>query len=199
MQEPAVIMLAGPNGSGKSTIATGLLPKALGVVEFVNADVIARGISGFDPDGAALAAGRIMLSRMNELGAERRSFAFETTGASRSFVSRIHEMKAQGYFFLLTFVWVNSVQISISRVARRVALGGHHVPAETIRRRYFRGLVNFFDLYRPMADQWQFFDNSAPGTAILVAEGRGMAPETVFGTDVWRFVIQMAKSARLER
>jgi len=171
MEEPAVIMMAGPNGAGKSSIAPGLLAKALGVVEYVNADVIARGISGFDPDRAALSAGRIMLQRLDELAEERQSFSFETTGASRSFASRISGLKNQGYYFLLAYVWVKSADISVQRVAQRVALGGHNVPEETIRRRYMRGLANFFDLYRPLADEWQFFDNSAPGSAILIVEG----------------------------
>jgi predicted ABC-type ATPase len=199
MTKPAIIMVAGPNGAGKSTIASGLVPKALGVVEYVNADVIARGISGFDPDGAALSAGRIMLDRISELCAERRSFAFETTGASRTFASRIREMKILGYYFLLAFVWVNTVDISLERVAGRVALGGHDVPEATIRRRYARGLVNFFDLYRPLADQWRFLDNSAPGNAILVAEGEGSGRESVYGANAWQFVIQMAISARTRR
>jgi predicted ABC-type ATPase len=197
MAEPAVIMVAGPNGAGKSSIASSLLPKALGVVEFVNADVIARGISGFDPDGAAMAAGRIMLQRLDELAEERQSFAFETTGASRTFASRISQLKRRGYYFLLAYVWVDSANTSVERVAKRVALGGHYVPEETIRRRYVRGLVNFFEIYRSLADEWQFFDNSAPGKAILIAERRRGGAETVYGAKTWRTVKQMARRARM--
>jgi predicted ABC-type ATPase len=198
MEEPVVIMVAGPNGAGKSSIAPGLLKQALTVVEYVNADVIARGISGFNPEGAALAAGRIMLQRLDELAAERQSFAFETTGASRSFAPRIRALKSRGYSFLAAYVWVDSPDVSVDRVARRVALGGHNVPEEVIRRRYERGLVNFLDLYCALADEWRFFDNTAPGDAILVAEGQGNSPAVVYGAEVWRSVIQMAAKARAE-
>jgi predicted ABC-type ATPase len=196
MEEPAVIMMAGPNGAGKSSIAPGLLAKALGVVEYVNADVIARGISGFNPDSAALAAGRIMLQRLDELAEERQSFSFETTGASRSFAARINRLKNQGYYFLLAYVWVKSADVSVQRVAQRVALGGHNVPEDTIRRRYLRGLANFFDLYRPLADEWRFFDNSAPGIAILIAQGGKGGQEIIHGVGTWQAVIQMARTAR---
>jgi predicted ABC-type ATPase len=178
---PAVIMVAGPNGAGKSTIAPGLLAKALGVVEYVNADVIARGLSGFDPDRAALSAGRVMLQRLDELESEKASFAFETTGASRTFVERIARLRNKGYFFLLAYVWVDSADVSVARVERRVLLGGHSVPVDTIRRRYIRGLQNFFSLYRPLADEWRFYNNSQGGNAILIAQGGSGRADQVYG------------------
>ena len=196
MAAPVVVMVAGPNGAGKSSVAPGLVAKALGVVEYVNADVIARGISGFNEDAAALSAGRIMLARLEELAAAHASFAFETTGASRSFGSRLAELKKAGYRFYLFFVWVRSVDISVQRVARRVMLGGHNIPEMTIARRYMRGLVNFFDLYRGLADEWRFYDNSAPGKAILVADGGCDRRETIHGTETWLTVLHMAQTAR---
>jgi predicted ABC-type ATPase len=198
MDAPVVIMVAGPNGAGKSSIAPGLLADALGVTEYVNADVIARGISGFNPDGAAVGAGRIMLARLDELADERQSFAFETTGASRSFASRLRMLRRGGYFFILVYVWVDSADIAVERVAKRVTLGGHSVPEDTIRRRYMRGLGNFFDLYQPLADEWQFYDNSTPGNGILIAEGGLNRALIIHGTDIWRTVLRTAETARME-
>jgi len=189
-------MIAGPNGAGKTSVAPGLLAQALHVLEYVNADVIARGISGFNADAAAVAAGRIMLSRLDELASQRESFAFETTGASRSFATRITALKSTGYRFLLSYIWVDSADLSVERVAKRVLLGGHSIPEETIRRRYLRGLLNFFDLYRPLSDQWRFYDNSLPGNTILLAEGGTGRPEKIAGVDRWSLVQKTLATAR---
>ncbi len=189
-------MIAGPNGAGKTSVAPGLLAQALNVLEFVNADVIAKGISGFNADAAAVAAGRIMLARLDELAEQRQSFAFETTGASRSFANRITALQTHGYRFLLPYIWVDSADVSVARVAQRVMLGGHSIPEETIRRRYLRSLANFFDLYRPIADEWRFYDNSLPGNAILLAEGGKGRVENIFGVDRWSQVRAMAQTVR---
>ncbi|NUQ61859.1 MAG: AAA family ATPase [Pirellulales bacterium] len=111
-------------GSGKSTVAPGLLQKRLAVAEYVNADVIAQGLSGFDPQSVALAAGRIMLNRLKELAEQRVSFAFETTLASRSFVPWLHDLVQSGYRFHLVFLWLASPDLAVARVADRVRMGG---------------------------------------------------------------------------
>src|ERR1044071_7909514 len=95
--QPTVVILAGPNGAGKSTVAPALLRGALAVHEFVNADVIARGLSAFDPESVAIAAGRIMIARLRELARQRASFAFETTLASRSFAPWLRGLSSDGY------------------------------------------------------------------------------------------------------
>src|SRR5262245_18781620 len=151
---PLVMVIAGPNGAGKTTIAPSLLRDFFGVRDFVNADIIASGISGFDPDRAAMAAGRMMLGRLHELADQRQSFAFETTLASRHFAPWIAGLRREGYRFSLVFLWLPSAEEAIRRVELRVRAGGHDVPADTIRRRFGRGLVNFFDLYRGLADEW---------------------------------------------
>jgi predicted ABC-type ATPase len=133
-------VLAGPHGAGKSTAAPALLHGVLGVTEFVNADDIARGLSGFNIEGAALAADRVMLARLRELARQRISFAFETTLASRSFVPWLSAMKRDGYSIDMVFLWLPSADFAIDRVADRVRMGGHSVPAETIRRRYVSGV-----------------------------------------------------------
>jgi predicted ABC-type ATPase len=168
---PKVVVLAGPNGAGKSTSAEAILKGALGVDEFVNADVIALGLSGFEPDRAAMAAGRIMLARLHELAQRRQSFAFETTLASRTFAPWLADLIRDGYQFHLVFLWLPSADMAVARVAARVRDGGHNVPEETIRRRYDAGLRNFFGLYRPMASTWKLCDNSEARQTRLIAAG----------------------------
>jgi predicted ABC-type ATPase len=171
-EPPSVVVIAGPNGAGKSTIAPRVLQCALAVTEFVNADVIARGLSAFNPEAVAVAAGRIMLERLRDLAAQRVSFAFETTLASRSFAPWIRSLIESGYDFHLVYVWVESAEFSVQRVAGRVARGGHHVPEEIVRRRYVAGLRNFFELYRPLAKNWRVYDNSRSQLR-LIAFGSG--------------------------
>ncbi len=145
------IVLAGPNGSGKSTAASALLHSS---VTFVNADEIARGLPGYPSRPVDLEAGRLALARMDRLAEIRADFAFETTLASRSLASRVTRLKSAGYFFQLIFLCAPNADFSVQRVASRVSAGGHDVPEETIRRRYRAGLVNFCELYRPLADRW---------------------------------------------
>jgi predicted ABC-type ATPase len=155
-----VVVIAGPNGAGKSTTAPKLLREGLSVQEFVNADAIALGLSGFAPESVAFAAGRLMLRRLQELAKDSRDFAFETTLASRTFAPWLKKLQANGYEFHLIYLWLPQAELAVQRVAERVRLGGHSVPEETIRRRYDKSLRNFFNLYRPLADSWLMLDNS---------------------------------------
>ncbi len=174
--KPKVVVLAGPNGSGKSTTAPRLLRRALSVDEFVNADVIARGLSGFAPQRVAMAAGRIMMKRIRELASQRASFAFETTLASRSFAGWLHDLKQGGYLVHVLYLWLPSADMAVERVAERVRLGGHDVSEATVRRRYLAGLRNFFELYQPLANKWQVIENSIAGRSRLIASGSGDDP-----------------------
>ena len=185
---PHVIVIAGPNGAGKSTTAPMLLKGTLGVTEFVNADVIAQGLSAFQPESAAFHAGRVMLERLHYLAKERVDFAFETTLASRSFAPWIAKLKQSGYTFHLVFLWLPSADFAVARVAERVRMGGHDVPEETIRRRYNKGIGNFFLLYRPMADTWRMYDNSEPSWPRIVADGRKDTSETIYDPNTWRLI-----------
>jgi predicted ABC-type ATPase len=157
---PDVIVIAGPNGAGKSTLAPHLLRDAFGIVEYVNADTIAQGLSAFAPENAAFEAGRVMLNRLNELARQGRDFAFETTLASRFYARWLSALRLREYNIHLVFLWLNSVDLAIERVHERVINGGHDIPEETIRRRFERGSVNFIEVYRPIVDSWQFFDAS---------------------------------------
>lgn len=182
---PSVIVLAGPNGSGKTTAAPTLLQGKLGVGEFVNADLIASGISVFDPDVAGVAAGRVMLARLKELAKRRANFAFETTLASKSFAPWITRLIVEGYRFHLVFLWLASPDLAVARVADRVRMGGHSVPEATIRRRYDAGLRNFFALYQPLATTWEMVDNSSVDSIRLIASGRGTVTDTVVDVNTW--------------
>lgn len=191
--QPVVVVLAGPNGSGKSTTAPALLHGALGVDEFVNADVIAGGLSAFNTESAAMAAGRIMLARLKTLARQRVSFAFETTLAGRSFGPWLTELKATGYAVHIVFLWLSSPELALQRVAERVALGGHDVPAETIRRRYSAGLRNFFSLYRPSASTWRFYDASGKEPR-LIAHQIDSERIQVYDRHCWDFITRQDPS-----
>jgi predicted ABC-type ATPase len=147
----SVTVLAGPNGAGKTTAAPRLLRDMLGLVEFVNADTIAQGLAGFAPEIAALEAGKIMYNRIRQLGDQRRSFAFETTLASRSLTPWLAKLMQSGYEFHLAFLWLPNADFAVQRVANRVRLGGHSLPESTIRRRYVRGL----QIFSISTNRWQ--------------------------------------------
>lgn len=184
-----LVVLAGPNGAGKSTAAPAVLRGQLGVLEFVNADTIARGLSAFSPERAALEAGRIMLTRLRQLASQGQSFAFETTLASRMFAPRITEWMQRGYAFHLIFLWLPSADFAVARVQERVRVGGHDVPAETIRRRYSRGVKNFFTLYQPLASTWRFYDNSGRRPRLL-ARGERRERISVVQPRLWTEIVE---------
>jgi predicted ABC-type ATPase len=140
---------------------------------------LARGLSAFNFDEMAVKAGKIMLEHLHDLAAQRANFAFETTLASRTFAPWIADLKKTGYQFHLFFIWVPSPEVSIQRVRERVAQGGHGIPEETIRRRYNRGIENFFRLYQPLADAWRVYDNDNPNRPRLVARGHGTIEEAI--------------------
>jgi len=188
---PLVIVIAGPNGAGKSTTAPSLLRDALRVSEFVNADAIAGGLSAFRPDSVAIPAGRAMLERMRQLAKARADFAFETTLASKSFAPWLTRLKRGGYHVHVLFLWLESADLAVNRVAARVRLGGHDVPEVTVRRRYTRGLRNLLGLYLPIADSWQAFDNSRVGRPRLIAAGRGERAERIARASTWQRITEI--------
>lgn len=165
---PRVVVFAGPNGAGKSTHADAILA-ALGMETFVNADYIARGLSGRNTDAVAFEAGRIMLKRLHQLGDAGADFAFESTLSSRTFAPFLRTLKARGYAVAIYYFSLTNAQLAIRRVKLRVALGGHDVPSDVVKRRFGRSLKNFFTLYAPLADEWTLFDNSSSPLALTVA------------------------------
>jgi len=190
-----LIVIAGPNGAGKSTTAPFLLKGTLHVTEFVNADLIAHGLSAFKPEMTAFHAGRIMLERIHYLAKKRVNFSFETTLASKTFAPLITELRKTGYVFHLVFLWLPSEEFAINRVAERVRMGGHNVPEDTIRRRYHAGLRNFFNLYRPLADSWVFYDNSVAKPTLIAysnQEQRLIVPDSI----IWHTIVKEYGSKR---
>ena len=162
-----VIIIAGPNGAGKTTFAREFLPRDAGCPAFVNADLIAAGLSPFAPDAAAVRAARLMLMEMARHFAARESFAFETTLAGRGHLQHIRAWQAAGYRIKLIFLRLDSPETAIARVAQRVRQGGHSVADDTVRRRFAAGRKNFERLYAPLVDAWALYDNSGPQPVLL--------------------------------
>jgi len=165
-----VVIIAGPNGAGKTTFARAFLPNEAGCPHFINADLIAAGLSPFAPELAAVRAGRIMLDEISRSAAEGGDFAFETTLSGLAYARRIVEWREEGYTVKLIFLKLSSVEEALARVAMRVRQGGHDVPADVVRRRFEAGWRHFEDIYRHRVDYWQCFDNSGP-SPVLLSEG----------------------------
>ena len=183
---PQVVIIAGPNGAGKSTLAPILLRDTFGLLEFVNADTISAGLSAFNTEAVALDAGRVMLTRLRELATHKQSFAFESTLSTRSYAPWINRLAQAGYEFHLLFLWLNTVDLAIQRVAERVRNGGHLVSEEIIQRRYNRGLDNLFELYLPLAKTWAVYDNSGAGSPSLIATGEGQRSSSIVQPELWQ-------------
>lgn len=167
--EKRLYIIAGCNGAGKTTASFTILPDILECREFVNADEIAKGLSPFQPEKVAFESGRIMLHRIDELIAAGETFAFETTLATKSYLTTIWEVKEKGYCVTLLFFWLNDVELAVERVKTRVREGGHNIPEDVIRRRYRNGIKNLFAIYLPIVDEAFVFDNSNE-QPMLVAE-----------------------------
>lgn len=156
---PTLYIIAGCNGAGKTTASYSVLPDLLECREFVNADEIAKGLSPFNPESVAIEAGKLMLQRIDLLLSQRKTFAIETTLATRSYSSLVKRAQKNGYHVVLLFFWLPSPEMAVMRVAKRVSEGGHNIPTETIYRRYWLGLQNFFNIFISIVDCWMFFDN----------------------------------------
>lgn len=185
VQSPQIIIIAGPNGAGKSTLAPFLLRDKFSLTEYVNADTIAAGLSAFAPETAALEAGRVMLKRLHDLADQQKSFAFETTLATRSYVKWLKSLITQGYEVHLIFLWLRNSEIAIERVNERVRLGGHDIPEETIRRRYRKGAANFFSLYQNIAKTWVIYDHSVANVPELIATGNEGEGLNIANDSLW--------------
>jgi len=155
--------------------------------EFVNADIIAAGLSPFNPESVAIAAGRIMLQRIDTLIDEGVDFAFETTLATKSYVSLIKSAKAAGYEVTLLYFWLSSAEVAKDRVAKRVSEGGHNIPDDVIQRRYYRGLQNLFKIYMPACDNWILINNMNLEPA-LVAQHTKPLQEVILNYDIWEII-----------
>lgn len=155
-----IIIIAGPNGAGKTTFAREYLLKEAHCPDFVNVDLIAAGLSPFDPNRAAIQAGRLMLSEIQRRVRKGESFAFETTLSGHIYARMIPEWRTSGYHVKLIFLSLPNSEMAIRRVATRVAQGGHNVSSTVIRRRFEAGVHNLQDIYMHLVDKWEWYDNS---------------------------------------
>jgi predicted ABC-type ATPase len=157
---PRCIVIAGPNGAGKTTFARRYLPELARVVNFVNADLIAGGLSPLKPELAAIAAARVVLREIDRLAAERLDFAFETTLSGLMYARHLRAWKQAGYRIEIVYLRLTSTQLALRRIAARVRQGGHGVPRTDVERRFSRSWENFQSVYRPLADSWAVYENS---------------------------------------
>jgi predicted ABC-type ATPase len=164
---PRCIIIAGPNGAGKTTFARDFLPVDAGIVHFVNADLIASGLSPLKPAIAAVTAGRLFLAGIDRLAAARVNFAFESTLSGRVYAGRLKRWRELGYRVEIVYLKIRSPQLALRRIAARVKQGGHEVPRRDVLRRFDRSWTNFERLYRPLAESWSVYDNSGPKPVLL--------------------------------
>jgi predicted ABC-type ATPase len=199
-RRPRCILIAGPNGAGKTTFAREYLPGIARVVHFVNADLIAGGLSPLKPELAAIAAARMVLREIDRLATERADFAFETTLSGRTYLRRIEAWKRAGYRIEIVYLRLSSPDLALRRIEARVRQGGHDVPKRDVLRRFKRGWENFIRIYQPTAESWAVYDNSGASAQLVESEEmktpkRPKRSES-FAAGVSRALRQAAKTAR---
>jgi predicted ABC-type ATPase len=182
--QKSIQIIAGPNGAGKTTFVQNYLDRYVDCDEFLNADLIAAGLSPFAPEREALAASQIFLERLNKLEQGARSFALETTLAARSYKDRIRNWKSLGFTVNLMFLWLPSPEFAIQRVAERVIQGGHNIPEPDIRRRYDRGLKNLFNVYLPIVDDVWIMNASVIPPDLVLERLNGKV--NILIPDIWQ-------------
>lgn len=167
MSGPKIVIIAGPNGAGKTTFARAFLPQEARCPRFINADLIAAGLSPFAPATAAVRAGRLMLQEIAACVTRGDNFAFETTLAGRAYLRHIEQWRHRGYHVSLYFLSLPTVEMATARVAERVRQGGHDIPATVIRRRFATGRRNFDAHYRAAVDVWAVYDNAGDRPVLI--------------------------------
>jgi predicted ABC-type ATPase len=188
-RRPQVYIIAGPNGSGKTIFARKFLPDYAKCLEFVNVDLIAGGLSPFDPERAALKAGRIMLEQIHLLAKRGVDFGFETTLSGKTYVKLLQDLKKSGYLIHIFFLWIPNVELAVERIKLRVRNGGHHIPEAIVRRHFGRSLPNFLRIYKPLADSWTIFDNSVD-TPKMIAFSEQPGKTEILDSDLFSILLR---------
>ena len=192
MSNPKLYFIAGCNGAGKTTASKNVLPELLNCNNFVNADEIAYGINPENVEAAAMEAGRIMLSRIQELLKSKSTFSIETTLATKSYHKVVKQAQELGYTVILLFFWLETPQLAKMRVKQRVLEGGHNIPEDVIVRRYWRGINNLFEVFMPIVNAWAIYDNRSETR--LIANSDGIINEKVW----FEIMKRMEERERLE-
>jgi predicted ABC-type ATPase len=187
-----IILIGGPNGAGKTTAARVLLPDFLELHPFLNADDIARDLAPWDVESVALAAGRLMIEQMRALVREGKSFAFETTCSGKSYLRLLQQCKKEGWRITLLYFWLPTPEDAIARVARRVSQGGHNIPTDTVLRRYYASVWNMRNLYLPLADEAEIYDNT-DRKRVMIAEKRENLALFVHDPERWARIEEVAR------
>jgi len=172
-RRPNLYIIAGPNGAGKTTFARKFLPQYAECLEFVNADLIAGGLSPFAPERAAILGGRLMLEQIHSLAERGLDFGFETTLSGKTYVKLLQDMRKGGYLIHIFFLWITSVKLALERIELPIRNGGHPIPESIVRRHFDRSLPNFLRFYKPLAASWAIFDNSGDTPKMIAFEESG--------------------------
>lgn len=190
-----LLIIAGPNGAGKSTFALSALKQFFGIEDFVNADEIAKGLAPLKPESASLEAGKIMLKKINELIEKGENFSVETTLSGRIYSRLIKKAKKKGYKVSLLFFWLTGYKMAQKRVKRRVELGGHDIPLDVIKRRYYYGLKNLVNQYISMADNCSIIDGtvSSKDNIKLIAEKSSKHDIIIYDQEKWDSLLRKSK------
>lgn len=189
-----IFMIAGPNGAGKTTTAMPFISNVELIDEFINADEIARGLAPLHPESMALVASKLMLNRFKELMETNKTFAFETTGSGINYVKHLKAAQASGYQVHLMFLWLYSPDLAVQRVAHRVEQGGHHIPEETIRKRYDLGLKNLIKHYLSLCDSAIILDNSIAKTNKVIARKDVNDDLEIEEKNIWKEILEVANA-----
>ncbi len=191
---PLLIVIGGPNGAGKTTAAMAVLPEALSLVEFLNADEIAKGLSPLNPGSVDIQAGRLLLERANHFLQKGTPFGFESTLAASTPIKLMKAAKVKGYQVVLLYFWLSSPQLAMERVRERVNKGGHNIPEAVIMRRYNRSIQNLTANYIPLADVWMVFDNSNDNPALIAEGEQESAMIHVYNDSIWQQLMKGAET-----
>jgi len=191
-----IFVIAGPNGAGKTTTALSLIPNISTVYEFINADEIAHGLAPLHPESVSLTASKLMLKRFKEIYDAKKSFMFETTAAGTNYIKHLKEAQTNGYNIQLLFLWLNSPELAVKRVASRVSQGGHYIPEDTIRRRYYAGLKNLITHYLPVSDTALILDNSVDGVYNGIIARKDSSGLKIEKPNIWKEIQGIAHASK---
>ncbi|VGO23002.1 zeta toxin family protein [Pontiella sulfatireligans] len=186
-QQPTCYVIAGPNGAGKTTFALRYLPEITGCRNFINADLIADGLSPLDPSQVQLEAGKMLLRQIRSRVDNGEDFAFETTLSGRSYARLFKELRSKGWKIVLFYLWIPSAEFSSARVKQRVEAGGHNIPADAIARRYKRTVSNFLKVFIPLCDEVMCYNNAKTEPIPVFAEKDGQ--RTILDNERYQLIL----------